>query len=372
MLALVGTQLGAQSLRANLNSAKSSLSSKDWDDAILSAKAALIIDNSHQEAYYLLHSAYAGAGTQSKAILAAVDCYDAPPKDKKKSKGIIKKVRKFIKISSSTLNEFLDLRANTARDLMKTRKSAQKAKQHSDVEWIELIAFRLAPTDATVLKGTSRRGEKFWRLRGHGGSKPLMEEGFVSLLSEPDDWKLFDVSDDGRISADKIVIMPREHGYIGIAFLPKDEFKTASGFTLRYSFKWTKLKDPPSIRTRVYAVFMKHARPSASDVFVTVTFDDKSPSVSFARNTKGQGLRPVSESVLEAGSVGEGKWIDVEISWSKLDGKLRVKHGGKTVLTTSPKEFGPENMYVGFGAGTVADYSIKEPRIKVSKVKKDN
>ncbi len=68
----------------------------------------------------------------------------------------------------------------------------------------------------------------------------------------------------------------------------------------------------------------------------------------------------------------DGKWIDVEISWSAKSGKLKVIIEDKVVLTTSPKEFAPEDKYIGFGAGTVDELHVKNPRIKISKYKKDD
>ncbi len=197
---LLGSHVGAQSVQANLKSAKKSIKAMEWNDAILSAKAALTQDNGHQEAYFILHSAYSGSGGDKLAVLAALDCYDAPPRGKKSAKAFIKKVRKYIKVNSPTLNAFLKLRSYTATKLMKSRKSAAKSKKPSDVEWIELIAARVAPTDEDVLKATNRRSERYWRLRGHGGSKPTMESGFISLTKAPDDWELFNTGEGSKVS----------------------------------------------------------------------------------------------------------------------------------------------------------------------------
>ena len=90
----------AKALERNLAEARAAIKAKDYTGARLSAKAALLVDESSQEAFILLSDAYAGLNQKDDAIKAALDTVDAPAKGNKNAAGFTGRAVKTWSISS--------------------------------------------------------------------------------------------------------------------------------------------------------------------------------------------------------------------------------------------------------------------------------
>ncbi|MCA8913079.1 MAG: tetratricopeptide repeat protein [Planctomycetes bacterium] len=370
ILLLAGAALHAQTAQENLAAARKALKAREWDEAVLSAKAVLSSDPGNQEAHFILSEAYAGDGQDDEALLAAIDAYDAPRRGLRAASGWAGKARKRIKSLSPTLDEFLGLRGDAAGALMKQRKSADKAKRQYDVEWIEMVAFRVAPTEDVVLKDTGRRSEEYWRLRGHGGSKPKLESGYVRLLEEPKSWVFIDEGPGSKKDEQQIVLCRHPKGYIPMVVLDKDDLRTGERFALRYSVKWTPLKENPNgYKPRLYCFFLPKSRPGPTDKGVSITPTDPGAKVSFIHGEEDHSLRPTAEEKLKFELVKPDQWIDVEIRWAGKGSVLKVLIDDDVKLTTTPNEHDPLNMYIGFGFGDVEEGVIRNPRLNARRPK---
>jgi hypothetical protein len=364
ILFIFAVAANAQTLARNLEDSRAAIKAQKWKDAEITARAALKMEAGNQEAFWLLHQSLSGQGKKADALAAALDAYDAPKRGDSGAAKRTKAARDVLKAASPQLDSFLSLRASAAADVVKLRRGAERARRKADVEWIDDVLIRLAPTEEIVARETKGRSEQYWRQRGELGA-PVLESGFKSLLAKPGMWA-FALGAASSADENGIKLVPDPGRTTATVILKDDGQVTTDSFTLRARIKWQRVRaDSPAGLELLLIHFRIGPDHEPGDVAIFIRVTQDLNAIDYCvRNADELKFRSASFGKLKDNQLPPDEWFDIEVSWGKKSDAMKVRVGKDEVMSAPTHGRSLAKRHVGFGMQCCESFEVSNVRIK--------
>lgn len=342
----------AKALERNLAEARAAIKAKDYTGARLSAKAALLVDESSQEAFILLSDAYAGLNQKDDAIKAALDTVDAPAKGNKNAAGFTGRAVKRLGELAATLATFVSLRTETISQILKIRQKALKDKRSGDDTWLVQRAALVHPSNPEVEKLT---GGKNPRAPVEEPEAPSVKkaDGNSSLLLEPANWTLRNAGPGSQVKDGVLTLMSNGDLMIAESRLLIESKKTARKFklTLETWYKPIGGKD----ETILFVTFMPEKTSSDNDHAVCLRLTGARKACFLEVDANSSGWKPIISRDLPPDSFAAEQWCTLKITWDAEQKFLTAETDTDTLFKETLDSDTVTDRYLSLGYGSASE-----------------
>jgi tetratricopeptide (TPR) repeat protein len=356
----------------NLAAAERSLTAKDFKEAKLSALAALEVAPGDPNSLTVLSDALAGLGQNEDAALATLQALDAPYRrgDAKTIKKVYERALKQLHALEPKLEDYVRLRSDTAKELVRLKEKAANSKRAYDAEWIDRAVVRLAPGDPAVQDAAGKlRVEQEAKRRmpfltkapsAKPAPKPEPVAGFTELPATADRWQWRNKPADSGVADNALRLTPHERKLM-VEAVPKNA-PVAKKFTLRFKcrFEIGSTQEP-----WIFMIFEADAK-SGNVSNAVILFPEGDHVTAFAsRRANNDGWSLKSRHALPREKLVAAEWCAVEVYWNDETKRLKISLDGESVADA---ELAPTDTLHGtwsFGfAGAGTEIRIKDVLLK--------
>lgn len=323
-------------LAENIEAAEKALGRRQWDEARLSARAALMIDPDSVDALLIVSEALGRSGKRTSALGACLRAVDLPKSDPRAARAWQRKAAYLLGKMAPGLEEYVEDRSKVARYLVSQHRIAERRKREGDVAWIEEQLARLAPGDHEVTEV----------LEGRVPAAPLAGRGARDLAARPADWEWNHKGSGTGHRGRELVLTSNGSEYMTQALCSSRTLPDR--FVLRFEMRYD------LERGQDHAFFLTFNEKGANDAgpFALIFVPEGRHHVGFAR------MRETGWRITEVHDFPEGKpapreWSAYEVRWDAESRRLRLSVDD---LTTFDYRLGEEDRIggvwgFGFGAG---------------------
>ena len=344
-------QQRAVKVKQNLDAAEKSIKSGDYEDALLSIEAALAISPHVQRAHALAFSAYAKMKDKKLALHSAIKAFDATKIRDKKSSKTTKKMLKYIRSQRPYLGTFLDLRSQTLKSILKHHKTATKAKDSADADWIIQVGQSVYPTHIDLERVTGPGVPRSHEIR--------VVRGLSNLLKSEEDWIYYNTTASSGIKDGVMTITPDENNrQADVGYKPA---LLKEDFTFSFKIKYTKRNGE---NDHHFSIFLSKGMtvPEVTNLWAIAIDAIKTNRVLFfhSRPDKNEGWKIQGAEKLKAGLFKESVWTEMSVKYDSASRGLSLDIAGERVGDITISKEQPLDLRLRFGLGGMLSVEIKD------------
>lgn len=342
----------AKAIKKNLDAAQKALKAKAYDDALLSCKAALLVDPENAYALFLTSECQSGLSRPSQALESLLGALDAPKRGDNCSTWW-KTAGARLAVLAPALSEFVKLRADIGGQLVSRATDAGKQKRANDQAWVAQMAWWVAPGEPGVDAYCKDRN-----LKPRANRPARDSSGFLDLLADPDAWLFYEKDGDTGIADGLLTMTPCSvDGQMNQAGLSRAAL-SADKFTLKFEAKYTVQGDADAILFVLFSDRETKDATKESCVFINfVVHKGLSPA---RRGKDGFWEIMLLEKFPEAPKV--DTWYAFEIRWEAKGQRIAIDVGGKNLINTKLTYTLERFLTFGFSEG--AKLTLRNIRLK--------
>lgn len=335
-------------LKKNIADAQRAVLGRKYEEARLSALAALEVAPLDLTALLALCEALGGLSRDEEAAEAAVRALDAPRFGVRNAAVLCRRALAVLKKASPDLAAFQALRDETAGEILRGLKRAQQQKRGHDVEWIVGVARAVAPGDPAV----EALGE-IGAYSASGGPRRTLS-GFVPLIDKSVRWEWKDKGPGSGLAGKELVFTNNRSEFMCMATPP--EVALASKFALRFHLRYD---FPANEKPPIFILF--DGDPATEDDDRAFIFLPEGPHhVGFARLQPGESWKISEVQTLPDGIPANLRWFAYEIAWDDATKKLALAIGGRVVFDYTLRPTDTLHGKLAFGIAGGNEVRIRE------------